>query len=163
MCVCARVFPRVNVFTEALKPLSLHWHFGTFPKSNRRTVLPGCPYGNLLMWKFSLCWLIHNDLWMNITETWCLVPFDDCGIQNKKSTLILDSLFCFFLSRTVIMLNQHSDIFPWIFLLYSHNSYFSYSFCVILTFNDRHFSYFNTYLLLFNAYVLLNFVYVCIS
>lgn len=65
---------------------------GMFPKSSRKTLLPGCPSGYLLAGK-------HKDLPMDITET---LVFSSCAqmcmeFQIRK-LLILHSCFSQFLS-----------------------------------------------------------------
>lgn len=158
------VFSCTNIFTKA--PSLGIW--GHFPNQTGGLCCQDVQVGT--------CWCENTHcvdwstvyLSATVMDTWCLVPLDDCGIQNKKFVFILDSLFCFFLSRkTGIIVHYRKnitplqklktkqkrrlsktqpppqllltsvalafrDIFLWIFLLYSYDSYFSYYFCAIL-------------------------------
>lgn len=65
---------------------------GMFPKSSRRTLLPGCPSGYLLAGK-------HKYLPMNITETLMFGSLTQMCMEFQiRNLLILDSCFSQFLS-----------------------------------------------------------------
>lgn len=65
---------------------------GMFPKSSRRTLLPGCPSGYLLAGK-------HKDLPMDVTETSVFSSRAQmCMEFQTRNLLILDACFSQFLS-----------------------------------------------------------------